>query len=269
MHATDKAQRIEAFVAAVRVLAADLGRTPTQLEYKLFATSRMDIPSQNQVRYLFGTWTTAVLSAGLQPAPNDPPSSEIDETELVSEFLRVANDLGRMPSMEVFRQRSRFSNRPYVKRWGGKWSEVVRHFATTFSNDLIFDVTIAAREEEVILERRPLGLDLPMAFVPENEYETVVLFALLASSLGCKIVRIGSAFPDAEIEIAGELRQVEFEYVSSNYIRHGHERSSRFTCICWRIDAEIAPVQVLSLENEVIRRRGVQMPTTDHSVAMH
>lgn len=254
IHERDRENRFETFRNAITLLAEKLGRTPTQNEYKLFCISDGGIPTVNQVRYDFGTWTAAVVSAGLQPAPNDPPRFEYSESKLIDEFIRIANDLGRMPPLEVFRQQSQYSNRPYQTRWG-KWSDVIRHFVTVHFQRFTFEVAEEPLSDTKTIHRRTLGLELPMAYKPGNEFETVALFALLANSLGFKIISIGSAFPDGLVEKNGQQMKIEFEYLTSNYLRHYHQMSEDITCICWRKDCDIAPVDVISLEDEVLRRR--------------
>ena len=150
--------------------------------------------------------------------------------------------------------RSQFSNQPYQTRWG-KWSDVIRHFASVHFQRFTFDIKNMLVEKREAANRKPLGLDIPMVNEPANEFETVVLFALLAGDLGYRIVSIGAAFPDALIERDNQQMKIEFEYLSSNYLRHCHDRSEEITCICWRNDCDIAPVKVISLEDEVIRRR--------------
>ena len=254
IHDRDREHRVDAFRIAVTQIAQRLGHTPTQNEYKSHCVSERGIPTVNQVRYIFGTWTSAVESAGLTPAPRDPPRFEYSETQLIDEFIRIANVLGRMPPLEVFRQQSQYSNRPYQTRWG-KWSDVIRHFSAEHFDRFTFEVTVAQVAHGDGRQRRPLGLGLPLTHEPTNEFETVALFALLAESLGFKIVSIGSAFPDGLLQRNGEQVVVKFEYLSSNYLRHCHPTSDEFTCICWRADCDISPVKLICLEDEVVRRR--------------
>lgn len=254
IHNQDRANRIDVFRTAITKLAEKLGHTPTQSEYKSLCYTNNEIPTVSQVRYDFGTWTAAVESAGLLPAPNDPPRFEYSETQLVDEFVKIANNLGRMPPLEVFRQRSQYSNRPYQTRWG-KWSDVIRHFSMEHFDRFTFEISLTPELADNHNNRRPLGLDLAMVHEPTNEFETVALFALLAESLGFRIVSIQAAFPDGLLERNGQQIKVEFEFFSSNYLRHCHPLTDEVICICWRNDSDISPVNVICLEEEVVRRR--------------
>lgn len=258
IHHTDREKRADAFRLSLNQLAMRLGRTPTEREYKTFAHSEPSTPSISKVRYDYGTWTSAVIDAGLIPAPNAPPRNEIDESQLIEEFVAIANDLGRMPPLETFRQRSRqrssISNVPYQRRWG-KWSEVIRHFETAHGHRFNFELQGVVINEHDLVSVKLLGLDLPMTNEPSNEMETIALFMLLAVDLGYKIVSIGAAFPDALVEKDGRPIKVEFEYLTSNYLSHCHPRSDQITCVCWRVDRDISPVKAISLEEEVIQRR--------------
>jgi hypothetical protein len=233
-----------------------LDRTPSQRDFKSHFQSIADAPTPDQLRYTYGTWTAAVIDAGLTPLPTDPPSNEISEEELVEEYVRVANECGRMPTREIFRVKSsRFTNRPYQTRWG-KWSEVQNHFASKYSNR--FNFTCATkRTVEAKTFDTPLGLNLPLAFEPTNEFETIALFTLLAKDLGYRILKIRAEFPDALLERGGNQIQAEFEFLASNYISHCHKRSPETLCIYWRNDFDLAPVQTLCLEDEVMRLRGM------------
>lgn len=253
LHERDVDKRKAACRAALQELARRLGATPSERDYKLHFQSLDSAPSPNQLRYIYGTWTEAVIDAGLTPLPTDPPRYEISDEELVEEYVRVANECGCMPPCETFRKMSRFSNRPYQTRWG-KWSEVQKHFASMYPDRFTF--TCATKETvEAKTRDTPLGLSLPMAFEPTNEFETIALFTLLANDLGYRILKIRAEFPDALLERGGTPITAEFEFLASNFVSHCHKRSPEILCICWRNDFDLAPVQTLCLEDEVMRRR--------------
>ena len=55
-------------------------------------------------------------------------------------------------------------------------------------------------------------------------------------------------FPDAIVEFNGINYDVEFEYLSSNFIQHCHPVDFGGLCVCWRKDIEIPKVKTISLE---------------------
>lgn len=249
IHHRDKEKRRGACIRSLKQLAHKLGRTPSERDYKQRYTSIEDAPTPSQLRYEFGTWTAAVIAAGLTPLPTDPPRNDISTNDLVAEFVRVANKLGQLPSMEVFRKESKFSNIPYKRRWGS-WSKVQDHFTSNYSHQLAFKpAPVEKRQTPTKLER--LSFDSPLVYEPRNEFETIALFVLLAKDLGYKILSIRAEFPDAILEKDGTEVRAEFEFLSSNYVAHCHEMSPDILCICWRVDCDLSPVKVLCLEDVV------------------
>ena len=74
---------------------------------------------------------------------------------------------------------------------------------------------------------------------------------MLANEMGFRIKAIKASFPDALLEKSGDEIQVEFEYLSSNYLEHGHPIDYKCLCICWRRDTDIQGMDILSLEEYV------------------
>jgi len=93
--------------------------------------------------------------------------------------------------------------------------------------------------------------DCALVFEPSNEMETIILFGILADSLGYKILKVQTDFPDGLIEKDGVQIQVEFEFLSSNYLQHGHPLDFKGLCICWRNDCSLGKINILSLEEYV------------------
>jgi hypothetical protein len=95
--------------------------------------------------------------------------------------------------------------------------------------------------------------------IPKNEAETIILFQELAEEMGYEIMSIQSRFPDGVIRSIerGYEFSVEFEYVSSNYFRHGHKIGGCDMIICWKDDMkEKSSVSTLSLF-EYMKRKGI------------
>lgn len=246
LHARDVDTRKDTCRSAIRSLAHELGRTPSEKEFKTYAASVPGVPTANQLRYVYGQWTDAVIDAGLEPLPTDPPRFAYSEAELIDEFIRVSNILGRLPSLELFRSTSQISNVPY-RKWG-KWSEVQRYFVSNFATRFSFNAVSASPKRKRSRETR-LKYECALNFEPRNEFETIALFTILATDLGYRINSIRADFPDAVLEHNRVETLVEFEYLSSNYKAHCHPMSSEFMCICWRKDCDLGPVRIISLED--------------------
>ena len=111
-----------------------------------------------------------------------------------------------------------------------------------------------SRQKKATPPRKRLSIACSLLFEPQNEYETVALFCLLAEELGFLIKRIRSDFPDGLLEQNGTDVPVEFVLLSSNYREHCHPATFDGTVICWRKDEDLGGIKILSLE-EYLRRR--------------
>jgi hypothetical protein len=99
---------------------------------------------------------------------------------------------------------------------------------------------------------------------PLNEQGVVYVFALVARDLGFTVEAIGTAFPDCEakrqMDRKGERWQrvrVEFEYLSSDFRRHGHSEEGCDLIVCWKDDWKECPLEVIDLSEE-IRKLGAR-----------
>ena len=91
-----------------------------------------------------------------------------------------------------------------------------------------------------------------MTCAPTNEMGVVFLFGHLALSLGFSIIRLQTAFPDAEAlrEMdpgRWQLVHIEIEFESKNFLLHMHEASDCDLIVCWKHNWEDCPVEVLEL----------------------
>lgn len=250
-HPFDIQDEQDAIRQAIQRVASCLGKTPTQQEYK---TKRIAAePSLEQITYRLGTWSAAVQKAGLDPNPSQQPprQPEITKQQLIDEFIRIANELCRIPSMNQFRANSRYSWTPYKTNWGS-WKQAVDFIIGEHGSRFCFEAK-TSKQEEAAPQRKRLSISCPLLFEPQNEYETIALFCLLAKELGFSIKSIRSDFPDAVLEKDGSDILVEFEFLSSNYRQHCHPADFDGTVICWRKNDELDGIMIISLE-EFLRR---------------
>jgi len=253
MHRFDQEDERAAMVDDVRRLAGELGRTPTITEFKRNRGKTKF--SYDQIRRAFGTWTAAAEAAGLTPNPTgEPPSNKKERQALIDEFVRVANTLGRIPSHPVFGANSAMSRGPFERTFGS-WTEAVRTITAEARDRFTFtpEVQDEDSDEPSPGAPRPLRLATPLLFVPRNETETLVLFALLAEELGYEIEAAQIDFPDLVLRREGQSLRAEVEFLSSTYLAHGHPIDADVLCVCWRKDKEIPGLRaILSLE-EIVR----------------
>ena len=97
-----------------------------------------------------------------------------------------------------------------------------------------------------------------MVYGPVNEMGVVALFALACEDLGFVIEEIKAGFPDCharkQVDRGWERVAIEFEYVSSNFLRHGHDPSHCNLIVCWIHDWDEARVPVLELKSFISER---------------
>jgi hypothetical protein len=255
MHQFDLEDKKERVRQELLRLAEVSGKTPTRKSYKREQKVRIGL---EQVEYLYGgKFSAALIDAGLTPNPkNQPPRApKIPETDLIEEFIRVCNLLGKIPGKLEFRSLAKFSWRPYQTnpRWGS-WDKARDYIAGNFRERFRFEPSEAIRKVGRELRRKSLSIDCPLVYEPSNEYETIVLFCLLAKELGYRIKAVKSSFPDAILEKDGKEITAEFEFLSSNYVEHAHPCQAGCICICWRRDMDISGIEIFSIE-EYLRSR--------------
>ena len=259
MHPYDREDREQEAIKCVRWVAARLGKTPTVVEFKREAT---------KIRYdaiigMFGTWNETLRRAGLDPNPSgQPPRNDKSKEEIVAELIRVANQLGKFPSHPEFSARATMSRRP-VERTFGSWRNAKTYIATHYADELQFRMEVPEDADSRDLGvSKGLSIDVPLKFVPRNEMETIVLFSMLCEELGYQVVRAQVEYPDLIVEKDGRKYNVEVEYVSSNYLQHGHPLNEGTICLCWRKDVEIPGVEIIDLESYVRERSNKRMQPT-------
>lgn len=110
---------------------------------------------------------------------------------------------------------------------------------------------------------KPYGqpLQLPaLQHAPVNEVGVILLFGMLCEDLGFVIETSGPGFPDCEAKRSAdgngqrwERVRIEFEYTSSNFLRHHHDPDGCDLIVCWAHDWPECPVEVLELRSVIER----------------
>src|SRR5947209_1955202 len=103
----------EKTVAAIRRAAAELGRAPSRGELR-----RITGVSHYRVLAEFPTLREAIRAAGFEP---NPKGEKISTEDLLADWKRVAEKLGRRPSRAEYVREGRYSAGAFVGRFG-RWS---------------------------------------------------------------------------------------------------------------------------------------------------
>src|SRR5712675_1256533 len=105
----------EKIVAAIRRAAEELGRAPSRGELR-----RITGVSHYRVLAEFRTLREAVRAAGLEP---NPKGEKISTEDLLQDWKRVAEKLGRRPSRAEYVREGCYSAGAFVGRFGS-WSAI-------------------------------------------------------------------------------------------------------------------------------------------------
>src|ERR1043166_531625 len=105
----------EKILAAIRRAAVELGRAPSRWELR-----RITGVSHYRVLAEFPTLREAVRAAGLEP---NPKGGKIRTEDLLADWKRVAEKLGRRPSRAEYVREGRYSAGAFVGRFGS-WAGV-------------------------------------------------------------------------------------------------------------------------------------------------
>jgi len=218
----------------------------------------------------FGSWNEALKKAGLETSKIINISSE----ELFKEIDQVWNHLGRQPSYREMEELSRFSLKPFEKKFGS-WLKALEGFVkwkgsegtdTKKVNKIIKPELFSQTPRKKISKQRKVEYGEPIDFyglrhAPLNEQGVVYLFGMLSRELGFIIEAIRTDFPDCEgkREILNkpgrwENVSIEFEFKSSNFLVHGHDPSECDIIVCWENDWKDCPIEVLSLR-EIMEKK--------------
>jgi hypothetical protein len=226
--------------------------------------------SDRPVYRIFKTWNEALEHAGLKKDPNY--NLRIPDEDLFDEYFRITNLLNRFPAYPEFSRRSKYSIGVYENRFGN-FTEFRKH-ALKFGLDRglvkpefaqpqiekYMSITNHSRSSYKMLEDRSvLGERINfrgLIHAPVNELGVVYLFGILAKDLGFDVESIQSGFPDCEATRRTKNNnlqrvRIEFEFESSNFVRHGHDIIKCDIIICWEHDWANCPLEVISLRNKL------------------
>lgn len=101
-------------------------------------------------------------------------------------------------------------------------------------------------------------IDLPILnYAPLNEMGVILLFGYYLSDLGFShLEEIRAGFPDAigmqRVDAKRYQRvRIEFEFLSRNFVTHGHAVDECDVIVCWEHNWKECPIQVIELKSEL------------------
>ena len=109
----------EEIIKAIQACAKELGRNPKQRELEIMTGITDKILWRR-----FGSLSKALEASGLEARGRGFPA---EEAALLLDWGAVVRMLGKMPSVNEYRRGGRFSDTPFLNRYG-RWSDVGRAF---------------------------------------------------------------------------------------------------------------------------------------------
>lgn len=227
-----------------------------------------------------GTWHAALEKAGINVSPFF--IKEIPLHKLANDFLKVAIQVNRVPTIIQLVRRSTPVSHTFSNKFGGYKEFKIRAIDFLFSSNAKMPSNIRNILE---LERQKLengGLKKQsvetvstpyhqgrtlnfraFVYAPTYENDVIGLFSAVAEELGFEILCNRTVFPDCEArrKIPGRRGRfkkclIEFEFSSLDYKTHGHSISGCDLIVCWIHNWKECPIEVMELEKEIRRLPG-------------
>jgi hypothetical protein len=262
-------------IAEIQKLKKKLGRIPTLRELvKRTSVSRFAIAAK------FGMYKNALVECGLYK-----PGNKLSVDELFRDWAAVARKLGKVPSIAEYGRHAKYSHGPLIGHFGG-WRHVpaglLQHGRAQQMEQEWPDVMqllawyvqpgpggAGARKQlppgpampkpRIAPDEPIYGAPFfvtPLAMAPTCENGVIFLFATVARDLGFMMIRLQTGFPDGEgfreVEPGRwQLKKIEFELESRNYVTHGHPLGGAHILVCWKHNWEECPLEVIELRKLV------------------
>jgi hypothetical protein len=261
-----------AMVKCLRQIANELG-TPSVSRAEFLRRSGI---KDRQLQRLFGRYNQLVEAAGLVPMKfRGDGDARYSPQRTIAEIARVL----RLPNSELsstfFERCSWMSLRVCVRRFGS-WLNALKATAETL--DPQRDARLLARirahtgryaetseadespatEDEVPGHHTTLYGDLiyfrGLEHAPVNEHGVIFLFGMICRELGYVVQMLKPGFPDCEAK--RQIRpgvwqrvQIEFEFQSRSFFRHGHDAQQCDVIVCWENNWPDCPIEVQELKS--------------------
>ncbi len=109
-----------------------------------------------------------------------------------------------------------------------------------------------------------------LVYAPTNEQGVVFLFGKIAHEFGMYVELIRTGYPDciAKRYIGKDQWEdvkIEFEFKSSDFVRHNHKPDEIDMIVCWEHDWEDCPksIEILELKEEIKKLENISVETPD------
>ena len=264
-------------ITTIRKLAKRLGHVPTNAEVERLSPVR-----RRHVRKYFSNFSSALRACGME---NPHTGVKVPQAKLFEDWARVARSLKKLPTTKAYRKLGRHSMEAVMGMCGQQWSaaprtmlayaqkhglehrwkDVMKLIGEQVENDWPGNGRmwpIPAKRRSLLKKDRlvygPLMSPAALVHVPTNEAGVMFLFAAMALEMGFMATMVRTGFPDCEAlrEISPnrlQRVQIEFEYLSRNFLKHRHRVDKCDIIVCWINNWPECPLEVIELRKEISR----------------
>jgi hypothetical protein len=265
----------ESIIEAARAVAKNCEATLSKTDF-----IRLTGIGEHHIWRLFpeGGWTKIRELAGIERHPRDHDA--LSDDQLLAEYLRVAKEVGRIPTWSIFESRANVSRSVITRRFGGLSGTLkrLRDFLETHDplSPLLVELqakfkheiptppaasTAQALSKNVWAKGSGPVFGQPIDFrglrhAPINEQGVVFPFGMVAYELGFIVESVQAGYPDCEAKRCVDRKtqrwqrvRIEFEFHSSNFAQHGHEQAGCDVVVCWEHDWPECPLEVVELRS--------------------
>ena len=228
-------------------------------------------------------WSSALEDAG---ADFGRYCVRIPPEELLTDWGKVARELGQMPTKNQYTRHGKYSKNTFTRNFGPwaavpyafrsyaidkeEWLDVLELLpeskehvqSSNVNSDPQPQTASNSARHKKLDDRRAYGDPIDfrgLRHAPVNEDGVILLFGMVARELGYLVESVQGGFPDCEAkrQIApGKWQRVriEFEFESRNFHDHNHDPTRCDLIVCWSHNWPACPVDLEVLElKEVIK----------------
>ncbi len=211
----------------------------------------------------FGGFSKVLIEAGLKPGR----IYNRDSNEMIQELAGLMNQLRREPKKSEINEALNYKARSYELEFGSmkKAFDLAQDTMKAGTTPEVRGIPAKAVPIQKKIARRRYGPEIgfrSLKYAPMNKLGVVFLFGILAEELGFHVESIEADFPacDAKFKTQNSTSErvtIEFEFKSSEFVRHGHGPYACNYLVCWQHDWKDCPdsLTVIELSKKIERRK--------------
>lgn len=220
------------------------------------------------IKRIFGGWSNALIKVGLLRNQN----YKVIDTELFDDYFKIYKSLNNEhPTYYQLEEHTKFNIWLFERRFNGIKNFRLYAIKYGIEKGIISLDSMDESEKESIenlesetkkdvigkrIDDRPVfgeKIDFEgLLYAPVNELGVVYLWGILSKELGFEIELIQSNFPDCyakrRVKDGWQSVKVEFEFLASNFIKHGHDITKCDLIVCWQNDWKDCPIEIIELK---------------------